>query len=71
MKTEIIIQIIISFAMIIILALMLVLFIQQMEQRIMEDCEKQNFKDIKKYWDLDINCSQFKNNYVNETRMVK
>ena len=46
-----------------------------MEQRFTEDCEKQNFTGIKKYWDLDINCSQvedWKNiGYVNETRMIK
>jgi len=72
MKTETIIQIIITFAIIIILCLISILSIHQMEQRFTEDCEQQNFQGIKKYWDLDINCSQIENIkniiYVNETK---
>jgi len=67
-----IITISIAFILVILLGIIFVLSINQMEQRFIEDCEKQNFQGIKKYWDVDINCSQIEKikniKYVNETR---
>jgi len=73
MNKDNIITISIIFILVILLGIIFVLSINQMEQRFTEDCEKQNFQGIKKYWDLDINCSQIEDwkniKYVNETRM--
>ena len=73
MNKDNIISISIAFVLVIILGMIIILSINQMEQRFTNDCEKQNFQGIKKYWDLDINCSQIEKikniTYVNETRI--
>ena len=62
----------ITFILVILLGMIIILSINQMEQKFTNDCEKQNFQGIKEYWDLDINCSQIENikniKYVNETK---
>ena len=70
MNKEILATLII-FVLVLLIMLIAVLMVAQMENRFIDDCEKQNFQGIKKYWDLDINCSQIENieNWgVNETR---
>ena len=62
----------ITFILVILLGMIIILSINQMEQKFTNDCEKQKFQGIKEYWDLDINCSQIENikniKYVNETK---
>ena len=37
---------------------MSILILNQMGERFLNDCEKQNYMGIKSYWDVDIDCSQ-------------
>jgi len=73
METNKIIQISMALGLVIMLGMIIILIINQMEQRFMNDCEKQDFQGIKKYWDLDINCSQIENikniTLINETSL--
>ena len=56
-KENIIPLIIIPIILFILIISISILMINQMETKFTKDCEKQNFKGIKEYWDLDIDCS--------------
>ena len=58
MDKNTIISIFLGVMVFILIIISVVLIINQMEERFMNDCEKQDFQGNKEYWDLDINCSQ-------------
>lgn len=61
MKKEILKEILIGCCVFIIIILCLAVSLNYMENRIRNDCEKQNYMGIKEYWDLDVDCFQFSN----------
>ena len=71
MDREKIINIIIAIGVFVLIIIILIVAINSMEERLMEDCKKQNYIGIKSYWDLDINCAEIYNiqkiTTVNET----
>jgi len=56
---EIIINIILTLGVLIIICWTAVLLINQMEERMRNDCEKQNNTGVIHYWDADVNCEAF------------
>lgn len=49
------------------LIVVLVFMLQQMGERMRDDCTKQNFSGIKHYWDADIDCSHYLPDYYDPT----
>ena len=54
-------EILLGVCVLIIIILCVAVSFNYMENKIMDDCEKQNNIGIKEYWDLDVDCFQFSN----------
>ena len=59
MKTTTILTILNSILLVLIIIILIALILNQMGEKIIRDCEKQNNQGIKSYWDMDIDCSNY------------